>query len=215
MVRLLTILPLIAAVLAQQPGDAATEVNLDSNTDLNTNAESTIGTMTAPQDVSQQPPPKGPADTPAQAPAQAPPASQAPAPPGIITAAQAQQVVDSAIAKAGAMKIPSNIAVTDPYGHLVAFTRMDGAVLVSIDVALKKAKTVSLFNGRYRSGDLFNQTSPGGSLYGLAQTNDGLVFLGGGVPLKLNDKYVGALGVSGGDAKQDAEIASAAATALK
>lgn len=56
--------------------------------------------------------------------------------------------------------MPSNIAVSDPYGHLVAFARMDGAVLVSIEVAQKKARTVAMFGGRFKSGDLYNGEFP-------------------------------------------------------
>jgi hypothetical protein len=86
--------------------------------------------------------------------------------PPVISHAQANSVIQSAVTKALEIKSPSNIAVTDPYGHLVSFLRMDGAVLVSIDVAMKKAKTVSMFGGKFRTGDLYNATSPGGSLYG-------------------------------------------------
>jgi len=111
--------------------------------------------------------------------------------------------------------VPSNVAVTDPSGHLVAFARMDGAVLVSIDVAIKKAKTVSMFGGKYRSGDLFNATSPGGPLYGIGQTNQGLIFFGGGMPLKQNGVFVGALGVSGGAVDQDVQVANAGVASFK
>jgi uncharacterized protein GlcG (DUF336 family) len=75
-----------------------------------------------------------------------------------ITAAQAQAVIDAAVKKANEIKVPSNIAITDPAGHLVAFLRMDGAILVSIEVAQKKARTVSMFNGKYKTGDLYNGT---------------------------------------------------------
>jgi uncharacterized protein GlcG (DUF336 family) len=84
----------------------------------------------------------------------------------IITHAQANSIVQAAVRKAIELKSPSNIAVTDPYGHLVSFLRMDGAVLASIDVAIKKAKTVSLFGGKARTGDLYNATMPGGPLFG-------------------------------------------------
>jgi uncharacterized protein GlcG (DUF336 family) len=57
-------------------------------------------------------------------------------------------------------------------------------------------------------------TSPGGPLYGIQQTNNGLLFFGGGVPLKSGGNYVGALGVSGGTVDQDVSIATAAAAAL-
>jgi uncharacterized protein GlcG (DUF336 family) len=75
-----------------------------------------------------------------------------------ITAAQAQAVIDAAVKKANEITVPSNIAITDPAGHLVAFLRMDGAILVSIEVAQKKARTVSMFNGKYKTGDLYNGT---------------------------------------------------------
>jgi hypothetical protein len=86
--------------------------------------------------------------------------------PAFISHEQANAVIQAAVAKAVEIKMPSNIAVTDPAGHLVSFLRMDGAMLVSIEVAQKKAKTVSMFGGKYRTGDLYNATSPGGALYG-------------------------------------------------
>jgi uncharacterized protein GlcG (DUF336 family) len=100
------------------------------------------------------------AQPPAQTPAQAPPVQH------VITLAQANAVIEAAVKKALEIKSPSNFAVSDPYGHLVSFQRMDGAVLASIDVALKKAKTVSLFGGKFPTGYLYNQTNPGGALYG-------------------------------------------------
>jgi uncharacterized protein GlcG (DUF336 family) len=97
-------------------------------------------------------------------------ASSAPAAPlsgpPVISHAQANSVIQAAVKKAVEIKSPSNIAVTDPYGHLVSFLRMDGAVLASIDVAIKKAKTVSMFGGQFRSGDLYNATGPSGPLFG-------------------------------------------------
>jgi len=132
----------------------------------------------------------------------------------VITSPEAKQVMEAAVKKAAEIKIPSNIAITDPYGHLMAFVRMDGAVLASIDVAQRKARTVSMFNGRFRSGDLFNATSPGGALYGIQHTNNGLVFFGGGIPLKKGDVFIGAIGVSGGSVDQDISVAEAAAKAL-
>lgn len=99
-------------------------------------------------------------DAASQTPAQAPAVQQ------VITLAQANTVIEAAVKKAIEIKSPSNFAVSDPYGHLVSFQRMDGAVLASIDVAIKKAKTVSLFGGKFPSGYLYNQTNPGGALYG-------------------------------------------------
>ncbi|KAE9986652.1 hypothetical protein EG327_004216 [Venturia inaequalis] len=136
--------------------------------------------------------------------------------PPVISHEQAEAVVKAAVAKALEIKMPSNIAVTDPSGHLVSFLRMDGAMLVSIEVAQKKAKTVSMFGGKYRTGDLYNVTSPGGPLYGecIQTTNSGLLFFGGGVPLKVGGNFVGSLGISGGTVDQDQTIANAAAQSL-
>jgi hypothetical protein len=86
----------------------------------------------------------------------APDAALAPLAVTTVSAAQAQAVLTAAVKKATEIKIPQNIVVMDPAGHLVAFLRMDGAPLVSIDVAHKKARTVALFGGRFRSGDLKN-----------------------------------------------------------
>lgn len=109
----------------------------------------------------------------AQAPAQTPAVQQ------VITLAQANSVIEAAVKKAIEIKSPSNFAVSDPYGHLISFQRMDGAVLASIDVAIKKAKTVSLFGGKFPSGYLYNQTNPGGSLYGELLDQGKLIFYGG------------------------------------
>jgi uncharacterized protein GlcG (DUF336 family) len=57
-------------------------------------------------------------------------------------------------------------------------------------------------------------TAPGGPLYGIQQTNNGLIFFGGGVPLKSGGSIVGAVGVSGGAVEDDVAVANAAAAAL-
>jgi len=64
-----------------------------------------------------------------------------------ISLSDAAAIVDRAISRADAMSVPMNIAVVDGGGHLIAFARMDKAILGSIDIALAKAKTSILFNG--------------------------------------------------------------------
>ena len=61
--------------------------------------------------------------------------------------------------------IPENIAIVDPSGLLVAFHRMDNAFPGSIDISIKKARTVVLFNGAYSTADL--TAAAQGPLYGL------------------------------------------------
>ena len=76
---------------------------------------------------------------------------------------------------------------------------------------MKKAKTARMFN--MSSAELGAAAQPGGELYGIEVTNNGLVIFGGGELLKdKNGVIVGAIGVSGGTVEQDMEIAMAALT---
>lgn len=87
---------------------------------------------------------------------------------------------------------------------------MDNALIGSIDISTKKAKTVALFNG-IPSGAFYDLVQPGagGSVYGIEQTNGGLVVFGGGLPIYLDGKLIGAVGVSGGSVAQDVRVATA------
>jgi uncharacterized protein GlcG (DUF336 family) len=85
---------------------------------------------------------------------------------------------------------------------------MDNAYLASIDISMKKARTSVLFNG-IPSDALYNQSQPGAGLYGIEETNGGLVVFGGGLPLYKDGFLLGAIGVSGGTVAQDIEVAQA------
>ena len=130
-----------------------------------------------------------------------------------LSSSQALAVIGAAEAKASAMGVPVIIAVVDAGVHLKAFTRMDGAVLASIDIALKKARTAALFQSN--SEAVWEYCKPGAPAPGLELTNGGLAPFGGGIPLKsAAGELLGAVGVSGGAVAQDMEIARAAADAL-
>ncbi|QQY83980.1 heme-binding protein [Tamlana sp. s12] len=106
-----------------------------------------------------------------------------------------------------------NIAVVDAGANLKAFIRMDESFLGSIDVAIKKAKTARYFN--IDTGKLGELTQPGGIIYNIELTNNGLVSFPGGVPIKNKEgKIIGAIGVSGGTIDQDRAIAIAGAKAI-
>jgi uncharacterized protein GlcG (DUF336 family) len=121
--------------------------------------------------------------------------------------------VAAAAAEARAIGVPMNVAVLDAGANLKAFLRMDGALLGSIDIALKKARTAALFGMNTEAVGEF--CKPGGTSPGLDTTNGGLVVFAGGIPLHAPDgKLMGALGVSGGSVAQDFQVASAAAAAL-
>ena len=106
-----------------------------------------------------------------------------------------------------------NIAVVDAGANLKAFVRMDESYLGSIDVATKKAKTARYFN--IDTGKLGELTQPGGIIYNIELTNQGLVSFPGGIPIKNKDgKIIGAIGVSGGTIEQDRAIAIAGAKSI-
>ena len=131
----------------------------------------------------------------------------------MITTEQARKAVVAGEARAKQIGVPVNIAVLDDATHLKAFSRMDGAVLGSIDVAMGKARTAALF--RITSEAVWDYCKPGAPAPGLERSNGGLMTFPGGVPLAEADgSIIGAVGVSGGAPSQDKEIAEAAAAAL-
>ena len=98
-------------------------------------------------------------------------------------------------------------AVSDASGRPVAVHCMDGAYMGSFDVALNKTYTSIAF--QMSTAELAGLSQPGESLYGIQFTNEGrIVIFGGGEVLKRNGVIIGALGVSGGSAKQDTELAA-------
>ena len=131
----------------------------------------------------------------------------------MITTEEARRVIAAGEARAREIGVPANIAVLDAGAHMKAFARMDGALLGSIDIAVNKARTAALFSMRTEAIGEF--CKPGGTSFGLEQTNGGLVVFAGGIPLTDGRNImIGAVGVSGGAVAQDLEIAQAAAAAL-
>jgi uncharacterized protein GlcG (DUF336 family) len=131
-----------------------------------------------------------------------------------ISAHQARSIIAAGEAHANAIGVPVNIAVLDAGAQLKAFSRMDGALLGSIDIAVGKAKTAALFKMATEAVGEF--CKPGGGSPGLELTNGGLVVFGGGLPISAPDgTFLGALGVSGGAVSQDMEVARAALSAFE
>lgn len=124
---------------------------------------------------------------------------------------QAQRMLGAAINKADNIKVPLCIAIVDRGGHLIAFNRLDDAVIGTIDFAIRKAKTAVFFGV---NTEIMGQVvqSAGASGYGLQSSNGGVLTIGGGVVVKNKDgKIVGAIGVSGGMVEQDMSVAQAGA----
>ncbi len=130
----------------------------------------------------------------------------------MLTLNDARKIIGSASAKAMEIGQPMNIAVVDAGGNLLAFERMEGAWLGSIDISIKKAWTSRAFN--ISTQDLSGPSQPGQQFFGIHGSNDGKVMIfAGGIPLKRGDEIIGAIGVSGGSGKQDQAVAEAGAAA--
>ena len=128
----------------------------------------------------------------------------------MITSEKAHRVIAAGEAKAKENGQPMNIAVGGAGTNLKAFTRMDGAWLGSIDIAITKAFTAKAFD--LSTKELGENSQPGDQFYGIDVSNHGRVMIfAGGVPLKVDGKIVGAVGVSGGSGGQDQAVAQAAA----
>ena len=127
-----------------------------------------------------------------------------------ITLTQAQQAVDAALNKANEMGVKMDIAVVDVGANLKTFARMDGAWLGSIDIAQKKARTARWFD--MPTGDIGGLSQPGGPLFNIEHSNNGLITFPGGLPLKNSGgEVIGAIGVSGSTVEDDYAVASAGA----
>ena len=125
----------------------------------------------------------------------------------------AHAIVHAARMKADEIGVPMNIAVVDEGNNLVAFDRMDGAWLGSIDIAQNKAYTARSFDMETRR--LAPLVQPGQPLYGIEASNDGrLIVFAGGIPLTYRGRIVGAIGVSGGSVEEDQEVAEAGVAAF-
>ncbi len=125
-----------------------------------------------------------------------------------VTYDQAEQIIDAALAEAKRIGVPSCIAVLDSGASLKSFRRMDDAWVGSIDVAMKKAKTACYF--AMPSGEIGKLSQPGGPLYSIEHSNDGLITFPGGLPI-VDEKgiMIGAIGVSGGTVENDHLVAQA------
>jgi uncharacterized protein GlcG (DUF336 family) len=131
----------------------------------------------------------------------------------LLTTSLAQSIIAHAQQEAIRIGVAMNIAVVDEGNNLMAFLRMDGAWLGSINIAQNKAYTARAFNMPTRA--LFPLCQPGQSLYGIQNSNDGrLIIFGGGIPLEENGVIIGAIGVSGGSVEQDHQVAEAGLNAL-
>ncbi|MDH6117260.1 heme-binding protein [Kitasatospora sp. GAS204B] len=127
--------------------------------------------------------------------------------------ALAQEILAAAVQAAEGLGIPSAIAVVDESGHLNAFARMDGAALLTIDIAQDKAYTAAGFGlGTDSWHEFVKDDAPlaMGAPTGIRR----LIVFGGGLPISVDGQVVGGVGVSGGHWSDDVKIAKAALDVL-
>ena len=120
---------------------------------------------------------------------------------------RAQAIVQRGLEEGARRGLPLAIAVVEPSGELVAFARMDGVPYGSIPLAQAKART----SARFRTTTASREEQVNNGRYALL-TADDFVAIGGGVPIVLDGRIVGAVGISGGTSAEDAVVAAAIAS---
>src|SRR6266478_1155507 len=128
-----------------------------------------------------------------------------------ISSELAQKMVDEAVAKATELGVSENVAILDDGGNLKAFSRMDGAPLLCIEIAQNKAYT-ALFG--VSTQELFDFIQGDPSLLAGMPTLARVAAWGGGFPIKVGGEIVGAIGLSGAPAVQNDVGCARAALAL-
>ncbi len=129
-----------------------------------------------------------------------------------ISAAAARKLIEAAERKAMEIGVPMVIAICDEGGILKGFSRMDGAALLSVQIAQDKAYTAAGFGlATHQWHDFIKDDPP---LYRGAANVERLITFGGGYPLRAGDQIIGGIGVSGGHYSQDMQVAEAALEAI-
>jgi glc operon protein GlcG len=127
-----------------------------------------------------------------------------------VTLDQASAAIAATVAEARKHDWKLNIAVVDSGGNLVAFQRMDGAQLASIQIAEHKARASATFR---RETKAFENAIQQGATF--VVTLDGIVGSRGGIPLVVGGKIIGAIGCSGGTGSQDEVACKVGVAAVK
>jgi uncharacterized protein GlcG (DUF336 family) len=130
-----------------------------------------------------------------------------------VSTAAARRIIEAAEAKATEIGVPMVIAVCDTGGVLKAYSRMDGAALLAVQVAQDKAYSAVGFGMPTHAWHDFIKDDPPLAA-GAPSGVDRLVIFGGGYPIQQDGVVVGAVGASGGHYSQDMEVAEAGLAGL-
>jgi len=123
-------------------------------------------------------------------------------------------LTEVAEARATAMGVAMVIALADEHGELITFARMAEALPASTEIAVAKAYTAAAL--RMPTEQVGVLAQPGEALYGIQDSMQRrIVTFGGGRPLYLAEKVIGAIGISGGNLAEDLTLVDAVVTAFK
>src|SRR5262245_46390682 len=125
-----------------------------------------------------------------------------------LTVEGAMKLLNAAIAKAADIGVPECISIVDAGGNLLAFARMDGAFVLSIDSSLMKAMTAASY------GEPTGNIAAGIDLKLAIATQGKRINLPGGLPIIVDGQLIGGIGVGSGTGEQDRIVADAALGAL-
>jgi glc operon protein GlcG len=131
---------------------------------------------------------------------------------GPVTLENARKAAGPALAEAEKNHWNVAVAIVDTGGNLVYYEKMDNTQIGSANVAIEKARTAALFK---RPTKAFQDVLAGGGDGLRILSLKGVVAIEGGIPLVMDGKIVGAIGVSGATSAQDAQCARAGADVLK
>ena len=130
-----------------------------------------------------------------------------------ISLALSNKLLEAALAKGKELGINFSISIVDRVGNLKAFAAMDGAPVLSLEIAQNKAFSAATYNRpTHEWYDRIKDDAP--LLHGIVHTPR-LIIFGGGYPIKLNGELIGGIGVSGGHYSHDMQVCEAALEIIK
>jgi len=131
-----------------------------------------------------------------------------------LTARDVRIGIEACRKKAGEIGVPMDIAIADEGGNLLAFERMDGALVGCIQIAIDKAYTSAVLG--IRTEEEGKVAQPGGPEFGISSAAGGrFIIFAGGIPVRSGKMVLGAVGCSSGTVEQDAAVAQAGVTAIE
>jgi uncharacterized protein GlcG (DUF336 family) len=122
----------------------------------------------------------------------------------------AKKVAAAAVAEAKKNNFTMVVSIVDSSGSLTYLEKIDGTQIASVDVAIGKARTANNFK---RPTKVFDEGVAGGRNVLLSLPD--AILIEGGIPLIVDGKIIGAIGVSGGTSQQDGQVAEVAVATLK